>query len=262
VSVDRVVVIDCDRPGDPAASALSECAAEGGLVTITLQNLSPVGEAEPVIFVVTDPRDGSETAEAVQAADTKTVVLEGFDEGAYTIEVTADGEPLIALDVVVDCGLPYTDGVTLECAEGGAIVTVGNAGTVPIELDVLVDDVPVALVTVPAGDVSQVFVPLDEDQEANIKVLEGDTVLVDTDVEFDCEEPEPFTTTTTLDDDPGIETRVLSGGAELATPAPVAVAASTLPVTGTGLGLAGVALVLLVLGGAVLVVRRRIQPSR
>jgi hypothetical protein len=236
---------------------MTECAAEGGLVTVTLQNLSAAGEAEAVIFVVTDPRDGSETAEAVQAGATKTVVLEGFAEGPYTIEVTADGEPLVALDVVVDCGLPFTDGLTLECAEGGVIVTVGNAGTVPVELDVLVDDVPVALVTVPAGDSSEVFIPLDEDQNANIKVLEGSTVLLDTDVDLDCEEPEPFTTTTTTDDTPGIETRVLSGSAELAAPAPVEVASSTLPVTGTGLGLAGAGVVLLVLGGGLLVVRRR-----
>jgi hypothetical protein len=203
------------------------------------------------VFVVTDPRDGSETTEAVQAGESKTVVLTGFADGEHAIGVTADGEVLDAVEVTVDCAQPYIDGFTLQCTEGGVILTLGNSGTVPVEVSILVDDVEIATATIPAGDVSDILIPLDEDQKATIKVTSGDDVLVDTSVDFDCTKPEEPTTTTTTERP--IETRVLAGGAELGEPR---VAGAALPVTGSRLGLAGLGLLLLAVGGGVLVVRR------
>jgi uncharacterized cupredoxin-like copper-binding protein len=251
VELDQTVDVDCDRPGVPAAAAAAECTAEGGEITVTLENTSPAGEAESIVFVVTDPRDGSETTEAVQAGESKTVVLTGFADGEHAIGVTADGEVLDAVEVTVDCAQPYIDGFTLQCTEGGVILTLGNSGTVPVEVSILVDDVEIATATIPAGDVSDILIPLDEDQKATIKVTSGDDVLVDTSVDFDCTKPEEPTTTTTTERP--IETRVLAGGAELGEPR---VAGAALPVTGSSLGLAGLGLLLLAVGAGVLVVRR------
>jgi hypothetical protein len=101
--------------------------------------------------------------------------------------VTADKQ-----DFPTDCGRaePYA-GATLDCAEGGVAVTIGNEGTKAVTVDVLADGVIVHddVVVDPGAPPLTRYVPVDEDTTVTISVVtvDGEGIYYGT-ITRDCEE--------------------------------------------------------------------------
>ena len=253
--LDATITVDCDRPGTPAVFHDIECAALGGEVLVTLANSSPVGEAEPITFAVTDPRDPAiVTLLTLAAGESGVVTIDSLPDGTYSVPVSADGVALAPIDLTVDCQQPVVDAISMTCSTVGQTVTISNTGGTDSTVSVLKDDVLVTDVLVPADDQVEVVVPMAEDETATIVVVDGETELARRTVTQDCEEE--VTTTTTQPDgstttvpttpttvpDTEVPAQVLSEGV---TRDP-AVQSGTLPVTGAnpfGLVLLGAALV-------------------
>lgn len=255
--LDEIVDVDCDRPGLPAVFSDVECAAPGGEVLVTVGNSSAVGQAESITFSVTDPRDPSiVTLLTLAPGETGVVTVDSLADGSYVIPVSADDVALAPIAVTVDCQQPEVDAISMDCGNGGQVVTVANPGGTPATVTVLKDGVVVDDLLVPAEGEAEVLVTMSEDETATITVVDGTTELVNRTVTQDCEDE--ITTTTTVPGDPSTTTtvpgevtttvagdppaQVLSDGL---TRDPV-VQSATLPVTGAntlGLVLFGAALV-------------------
>jgi molybdopterin-guanine dinucleotide biosynthesis protein A len=252
--LDAVATIDCDRPGTPAVFHDVECAALGGTVLVTVANSSPAGEAEPITFAVTDPRDPSiVTMLTLAPGESGVVSIDSLPDGSHTIPVSADGVVLTPIVVTIDCQQPKVDAISLTCSTVGQTVELSNTGGTDATVSVLKDDVLVTDVVVPANGSAEAVVPMAEDETATITVLDGETELESRTVTQDCEDevttttttPEPTTTaapTSTVPGETTVPAQVLS---ETVTKDPV-VQSGTLPVTGSspfGLALFGAALV-------------------
>jgi hypothetical protein len=196
--LDQTITVDCDRPGSPAVYQDVECAERGGTVVVTLANTSPEGEAEPITFEVTDPRDPEiVTTITVPAGESGAVRIEDLPDGEWTIPVSADQVVLEPVVVTVDCRQPVVDAISMTCSVVGQTVTIANTGETDTTVSVLKDDVLVEEVVVPAEDSVDVIVPMDEDETATITVLDEDEhELVSRTVTLDCEEEVTSTTTT------------------------------------------------------------------
>ncbi len=246
--MNQTVTVDCDRPGTPSVVKDVECTEAGGRVTVTLTNTSPAGTAEPITFVVTDPRDGSKTTtQVVEAGSSATVVFADLPDGDYTIPVSADGEALAPIEVKVDCQQPAVLPSTVECAQGGFLVKVGNEGGTPSEVTVTKNGDKVTTVTVPANGTADVLVPMTEGEQATIEVLSGDEVIQTLTVTYDCQTPTTPTTPTTAPSTPTSE------GAQVLAAQQSAPTGGTLPYTGSNSLLLTISACLLALGGLLLV---------
>ena len=251
----QTVTIDCDAPGTPAVSASAECTATGGLVTVTLSNEGEPGKAKPIVFVVTDPTGGGPTAVTtdptigtnvdhtvtVAPGQSDTVTIPNVPDGKISIPVTADGESLDAITIEVDCQSPAVDPVSIDCADGGALVTITNTGPTPVEVVVQRDDLPVATVIVPGATndgpgSTNVLVPIDEDQTVTISVTANGEVIDSQTVLLNCVTPTSTTVAPTSTSPSSTTTPPSSTTPSTATVEGVQVtraAATTLPVTGS-----------------------------
>ena len=119
------LVIDCDRPGQPAVDVTQVCANEDGTVTLTLQN---IGGQLPLTFIVNDvPYD-------VPAASSLDVDVAGLNDGSTTIVITQNGEHFDKT-VTVACDMAPTVDHSESCVEGEAgisngkvVITLNNNG--------------------------------------------------------------------------------------------------------------------------------------
>jgi hypothetical protein len=87
--------------------------------------LSHDGGGSPITFVVTDPRDSSNTVVILNPGDPDaTVCLEDWPCGTFVIPVTADGDPEDQT-VTVSCGEIPEINVEIDCdVEGDALLTI------------------------------------------------------------------------------------------------------------------------------------------
>lgn len=86
--------------------------------------LSHTGGIDPITFVVTDPRDSSDTIVILNPGDPDaTVCLDDWPCGDYVIPVTQDGVPEDQ-NVTVACGENPVVEVELDCGDGTVLVTV------------------------------------------------------------------------------------------------------------------------------------------
>lgn len=252
--LDQTVTVACDRPGTPNVLSDVACTETGGQVTVTLVNTAVAGAAEPITFVVTDPRDGTTTTKVVAAGSSAQVVLDDLPEGEHTIAVSADGAPLAPVVAKVDCQQPEVLPSTIECVKGGFVVKVGNEGGTPSEVTVTKDGQEVSTVTVPATGTAEVLVPMDEGQTATIAVLSGDQVLQTITATKRCEDPATTTTTQPGGPTTSAPTQVL--GQQVSAPTTTG---GSLPYTGSNsLLLTGSALLLAVGGALLLYASRRL----
>jgi LPXTG-motif cell wall-anchored protein len=254
-AIAKTVTVACDRPGVPAVYHDVECGELGGKVVVTLKNTSPAGTAEPIVFEVTDPRDGSKTLVTLAAGDAGTVTLNQLADGDYTIPVSANGTALEPVTVTVDCQQPAVGGISTSCADGGEVVSLSNDGGSPVTLLVTKDGVKVKDVVVPAKGTNEVLVPFDNGQTAVIAVSDGPHVLLTETVTHSCVDPTTTTTTST----PSSTTTTPSGPSTTVAPGDTtptvqvlgnevtrAATTGTLPTTGsntTGLVLFGLSLI-------------------
>ncbi len=260
-AMNQSVVVDCDRPGTPSVYHDEACTATGGEVTISLKNNSAVGTAQPITFVVTDPRDNKTTSLTLAPGESGEITLDGMADGTYVIPVTADGKALPSIDVTIDCQQPEVTTITEDCENGGQIVAIDNKGGSPVDVTVAKNGTTVKDVTVPANGSTKVLVPMTPDEKATITVTQGTTVIDSREVTHGCE---PATTTTTTEAPTTTTTGVgpttsttagptTSGLAPTSTPPTTDAAvlgenvskSGSLPVTGTnsaGLGILGLCL--------------------
>jgi hypothetical protein len=226
------------------------CTATGGEVTVSLANTSAVGAAQPITFVVTDPRDNKTTTLTLAPGEAGQITLDGMADGAYVIPVTADGVALPSVEVTVDCQQPAVSAITEDCENGGQVVTITNTGGSPVEVTVAKDGTMVKVVTVPADGSTKVLVPMTPNEKATITVTQGETVLESREVTHGCE---PATTTTTTSQattttkatDPSTTVPTPPTTAEAAVLGETVTNSGPLPVTGansTGLGIFGLCL--------------------
>jgi hypothetical protein len=181
--------VACDRPGTPGVATEVDCIAEGGLVTVLLTNEAEAGTAEPVVFVVADPRGGASETVTVPAGETLPVTFGGFADGDYSFAVTADGVALEPILVTVDCERPSVVTHGQDCAEGGYQVVVTNEGGTPATVTVTKDGSVVETVEVSAESDVTVLVPFAEEETATVEVLHDGEVLLSVEVTYDCENP-------------------------------------------------------------------------
>ncbi len=254
-AMNQSVTVDCDRPGTPSVYHDEACTATGGEVTVSLKNNSAVGTAQPIAFVVTDPRDGQTTALTLAPGESGQITLEGMADGTYVIPVTADGVPQPSVEVTIDCQQPEVTTITEDCENGGQVVAIENKGGSPVDVTVAKNGTSVKDVTVPANGSTKVLVPMTPSETATITVTQGSTVIDSREVTHGCE-PATTTTTTpasTTTTTPGSTTTV-APSTDPSTPPTTADAAvlgdtvtksGSLPVTGSnsaGLGILGLCL--------------------
>jgi len=261
-ALDQTVTVACDRPGTPNVLSDVACTETGGQVTVTLVNTAAAGSAEPITFVVTDPRDGATTTKVVAAGASAAVVLADLPDGSYDIGVSADGKALAPVVAKVDCQQPEVLPSTIECVKGGFVVKVGNEGGTPSEVTVKKDGAVVTTVTVPAQGTAEVLVPMDEGQTATIEVVSGDQVLQTITATKRCEDPTTTTTQpgSTTSSQPGATTtssptQVL--GAQVSAPPAATTTGGTLPYTGSNSLLLAASALMLAVGGALLLYASR-----
>jgi len=262
--MDQTITVACDRPGSPGVFHDAACTATGGAVVVTLTNASLPGEAEPIEFVVTDPRTGASTSLTVAAGATFQITLDHLADGDYVIPVAADGTSLDAIAVTVDCQDAQVSGITTSCEEGGEIVNVTNDGGSPVDLTVKKDGAVVATVTVPAEGTNAVLVPMTNGQTSLITVLDGISVIFETTVTHTCLDPTTTTTageatTTTTTATTTVESTPTTVGTPQVRVRGIDVDRGTLPTTGsssTGWVLLALALLL---GGVSLVRMTRVR---
>jgi hypothetical protein len=139
VVIDDVVepvtgTIDCQQA---RVVSFDEVCAEGGVVV----SFANPGAQDASVSV-----DG--VAVTVPAGATAFEVLVDRGEGAYSVSVVIEGasQTLVGSS---DCEQPAVEAISFECAEGGVVVVLSNAGA--SDADVTIDG---AIVTVPAGAVA------------------------------------------------------------------------------------------------------------
>jgi LPXTG-motif cell wall-anchored protein len=204
-----------------SAAAVVTLLNEGGGEVVFTVTVDGVVFGDPVVV-------GAEgSAEVVVPMDEDQVALIGVEAEDFGV--------ILEQEIDLDCQDPAAS-MTPSCEEGGVVVTLTNEGPTPVDLTVFVDGEALVTETVGSEPVD-VLVSLEEDQTAEISVQDGDEVLDTTTITFDCE------------DEPEITTEVL--------PASLTRGLDALPVTGSGLLLVVVGMLLLVAGGSVLAVRRR-----
>ena len=166
----------------PAASIVDDCASGGGVVT-----LRNTGGGDVVFQIVVDGENFGPTHTVSSGGEEVVTVPLGEDQTA-TITVEADGEEVVAHEVIThDCQNPAAT-AAVQCAEGGVVVTLTNDGDSPVELVVLKDGQVVA--TVEVGDTPvDVTVPMTEDQTSTITVQDGDTTVFEEETTYDCVPP-------------------------------------------------------------------------
>ncbi|MCD9624550.1 Cys-Gln thioester bond-forming surface protein [Rhabdothermincola salaria] len=199
--VDQTVTVACDAPGIPEVDSVVECTAAGGEVTIVLGNEGVDAKNLPITYRVTDPRDGTSQDVTVEPGESLEVVYDDVADGEYTfgVDVIEGDEVVESFDqtVTVLCAEPEVLGISVECAEGGVVVVLGNPGTNPTEMTVRKGDTVIATEVVAPGDEVRVLVPMEEGETATITVSDGDEVLSSQTITLDCEDPAPPTTPST-----------------------------------------------------------------
>jgi molybdopterin-guanine dinucleotide biosynthesis protein A len=195
VSLDQTLTVACDVPGVPSVTVDPQCVNFDGDVLVTLAN---VGGTEPIVFVVTDPRDASTTTRTVAVGASATVTLAGLADGSYTVGVTADGKVLDQA-ITVDCDRPGTPSVfhDVECAAlgGKVLVTLANSSAVG-EAEAITfavtdprDPTIVTLLTLAPGETGVVTIDSLPDGTYTIPVSADDVALAPIVLTVDCQKP-------------------------------------------------------------------------
>lgn len=119
------VVVDCDRPGQPAADVVHNCVDEDGSVVVTLRN---IGGQLPLTFTV----EG--VAYQVPANSSVPVAIDGLTDGQHVIDIS-QGANDFSQTVDVSCDLAPSVDYTQSCIEGEnghsdgqVVVTLRNNG--------------------------------------------------------------------------------------------------------------------------------------
>ena len=175
------VLVDCDRPGQPAVEIAQDCANEDGVVTVTLKN---IGGQLPLTFKVqgVDHSVPADSSVAVQVA--------GLLDGTQTISITL-GDTDFSRQVTVGCDQAPTIGHSEKCvdSEGGI-----SDGQVVVTLDNNGDDVDVTFTVngkdYVVGPKQSLDVPVDglADGINTIAVMAGDLDL-SFDIDVKCDHP-------------------------------------------------------------------------
>jgi len=110
------VLVDCDRPGQPAVDVAQSCANEDGVVVVTLKN---IGGQLPLTFNV----DGTDYV--VAANSNLPVTLSGLLDGDHLISIT-QGENDFSQTVKVHCDQAPTVDSSQSCVEGQGGVSDGQ----------------------------------------------------------------------------------------------------------------------------------------
>src|SRR3954470_3044215 len=120
-----MVLVDCDRPGQPAVEIAQGCANEDGIVTVTLKN---IGGQLPLTFKVQG------VSHSVPANSTVAVDVPGLLDGNQTITITS-GVADFSRQVTIGCDQAPTISHSEKCIEsdggisdGQVVVTLNNNG--------------------------------------------------------------------------------------------------------------------------------------
>jgi hypothetical protein len=220
---------DCS---DPSATIATSC-ADGGAVV----NLANAGRG-PVLLVVAKNNEQIGDPVRVAAAESARVVVPLADrEHAYISVSTLAGQ--YVADAVVDqsCAAPAVTSLTTSCAAHGAVAALANTGSADATLQVTKDAAVVGdAVVVTGGGTAQVVVPLLEDETATVAVASDGAVLASASLTLDCAQV---------------------SGVQITPTTNAATSSTVLPVTGAPTrGLTIIAGVLLVVGGALVLISR------
>ncbi|HEY0520214.1 MAG TPA: hypothetical protein VGC84_12040, partial [Ilumatobacteraceae bacterium] len=125
VANDITILVDCDRPGQPAADITQDCANEDGIVYVTLRN---IGGQLPLTFTVQG------VSHSVPANDTLVVPVSGLLDGDQTITIM-QGSLDLSRPVTISCDLAPTAALAQTCvagdggvSDGQVVVTLTNNG--------------------------------------------------------------------------------------------------------------------------------------
>ncbi len=110
------VVVDCDRPGQPAVEIAQNCANEDGVVVVTLKN---IGGQLPLTFTVQG------TNYVVSANSNLPVTISGLLDGGQTIAIT-QGATDFSKPVTINCDEAPTVTFTQTCVEGAGGISDGQ----------------------------------------------------------------------------------------------------------------------------------------
>ena len=110
------VIVDCDRPGQPAVEIAQSCANEDGVVVVTLKN---IGGQLPLTFTVQG------TNYVVPANSNVDVTVSGLLDGDQTIAIT-QGATDFSKPVTIDCDQAPTVTFTQTCVEGAGGISDGQ----------------------------------------------------------------------------------------------------------------------------------------
>ncbi len=110
------VIVDCDRPGQPAVEIAQSCATEDGVVVVTLKN---IGGQLPLTFTVQG------TDYVVPANSKLDVPVTGLLDGPQTITIT-QGDTDFSKPVTIGCDKAPTVTVTQTCVEGAGGISDGQ----------------------------------------------------------------------------------------------------------------------------------------
>ena len=198
---------DCEKPTVKSISL--EC-AEGGVVVV----LGNDGENDAEATV------NGETV-TIPAGGTKKVIVPVAENSTYDFDVVVDGD-VTEVKGLRDCEQPGIASVTLECAEGGVVVSLTNTGE--SDTDVTVNG---AIVSVPANGSKSVVVAVEENAAYDFTV-QGDGIDEQFTGTRDCEQPAIKSVQlecaeggvlVTLGNDGDADTTVLVDGVEVLVPA-------------------------------------------
>lgn len=170
---------DCEPPTEPAATVTANC--EG--VTAVLDNSKSTDE---VTYTVTTPQGTTET-HTVPGGESKTLTYDAV--AGATTSVTADGLDEVSATGPTDCAPePGEPGGTITVDCDGFVVTLDNSeGTEATEFTVSTPTGDDEVVTVEAGETTELSYPVVEDENSTVTVLVGDEELATASYSANCE---------------------------------------------------------------------------
>lgn len=181
VEFERTFTVDCEdgEPTPPSAAATGQCADQGGVVVVDLDNPT----AEPVAFEL---RVDGEVVRTVEVpAETATVVEHAVADGTHAVVVTAGGTTLLETSVDLDCVASPSAEATVACFEQGVLeVELRNPDAAPATFEVLVDGTVVDTRQVAEATETGSWTVQDGEREVVVRA-DGETVLEET-LSVDC----------------------------------------------------------------------------